>query len=156
MILIDDDAGSIKTVEYVFKVLAATYGAAWDRSLGTAPIADVMTVWANAMDGFVQSKRSRQSIVWALNNLPDSVPNARVFLSLCRNAPRIEPVALPAPAPSDPARVAAMLAPLRQAVAPTHGMKDWAHRLQARFKAGDKLNMNQVRCACLALGVEAL
>lgn len=158
MILIDENAGSAATVEYVFQVLLATYGQAWERSLGTAPPGDVKTVWANALDGVSHSKAARKSISWALNNLPEKPPNSREFLALCRRVPAADVPKLPEPK-ADPARVAAelaKLAPIRAAVPDSpHGMKAWAYRLQARHAAGERMNPNQIRCFTAALGVSA-
>lgn len=157
MILIDENAGSTATVEYVFKVLSATYGEAWNRSLGKAPIADVMTIWANALDGVSHSKSARKSISWALSNLPDRPPNSREFLALCRQSPAPSVPQLPEPQ-ADPARVAAELAKLVQMKSTktvvTHGLKNWAKRLQARHEAGERLNANQIRCYRNALNLQ--
>ena len=148
----------IDPVEYVFEKLAAAYGAAWDRSLGQAPISDVKTAWADALSNFLHSDDAKRSIVWALKNLPERVMNPMEFRNLCRLAPaRAETLALPEPK-ADPARVAAELAKLghvRRPVASAPGMKAWAYRLKARHEAGDKLNPNQIRCYTAALGVAA-
>jgi len=144
-------------IERIFKRLAATYGAAWDRSLGQTPIMDVMTVWAHELSGFLQHRRAMQSIAWALENLPDRCPNVIEFKSLCRKAPALDVPALPEPA-ADPARVAAelaKLAPLRAEPVSRHDSKAWAKRLQSRHAAGETLNMNQVRCYRNALGLES-
>lgn len=142
-------------VEYVFKRLAATYGAAWDRSLGQAPIADVMTVWDYQLQQFTQSSAAKKMIIWALENLPDRCPNVMEFKSLCSRAPMVHAAALPAPK-ADPARVAAELAKM----APLKAMgslhvdgKAWAKALKARNDAGEKLNFNQVRCYRNALNL---
>ena len=88
---------AIAAVDYAFTVLSATYGAAWDRSLGTSPINDVKTVWADALSDFTHSDEAKRAVMWALKNLPDRCPNAREFRSLCRTAPSKEAVMLPAP-----------------------------------------------------------
>lgn len=146
----------IDPVDYVFDKLAAAYGAAWDRSLGQAPIADVKTVWGDALSGFLHSDDAKRSIVWALKNLPERVVNAMEFRNLCRMAPaRDKTLALPSP-PADPTRVAAELAKLghvRKPAVSVHGMRDWANRLKARHDAGETLNLNQVRCMNAALGI---
>lgn len=152
------DEQKTNVVEYVFKRLAATYGAAWDRSLGQAPIADVMTVWGYQLQQFTQSTAAKKMVMWALDNLPDRCPNVIEFKALCRRAPVAEPLALSEPK-ADPARVAAelaKLAPLRSR-AESHSPVDhkaWAKRLQARHQAGEKLNLNQVRCYRNALGLQ--
>jgi len=146
-------------IERIFKRLAATYGAAWDRSLGQTPIMDVMTVWAHELSGFLQHRRAMQSIAWALENLPDRCPNVIEFKSLCRKAPALDVPALPEPK-ADPARVAAeldKLAPLRK-LAADHRIvdnKDWARRIVARHSHGDKISVTPLRMARAALGLEA-
>ena len=85
-------------VEHVFAQMAATYGSAWDRSLGQAPIADVKTVWANALDSFMHSDKAKRAIIWGLKNLPAKTPNSIEFRDLCRQAPATKDLELPAPA----------------------------------------------------------
>lgn len=151
------DEQKTNVVEYVFKRLAATYGAAWDRSLGQAPISDVMTVWDYQLQQFTQSTAAKKMIMWALDNLPDRCPNVIEFKALCRRAPLAAPLALPEPS-ADPERVAAelaKLAPLKAMAATSVDHKAWAKRLKARHEAGERLNLNQVRCYRAALGLEA-
>lgn len=153
------DEQKTNVVEYVFKRLAATYGAAWDRSLGQAPISDVMTVWDYQLQQFTQSTSAKKMIMWALDNLPDRCPNVIEFKALCRRAPLAAPLALPEPL-ADPERVAAelaKLAPLRTKAATDqgHGMKAWAYRLKERHEAGERLNANRIRCYRNALGLQA-
>ena len=144
----------IKAIDRLFHRLSATYGADWDRSLGQTPIADAKTVWAHELSVF---KNSLHRIAWALENLPDRCPNVIAFKSLCKQAPAPQEIALPAPK-ADPDRIAAelaKLAPLRQRTT-EHARIDhkaWAKTLQARHAAGDRLNMNQIRCYQIALGV---
>ena len=155
MILIDKNAGSMVSVEYVFKVLAAAYGAAWERSLGTAPLGDVMTVWANALDGLTQTPQARKRIVWALNNLPDRCPNAMEFRRLCGQAPAPAVPLLPEPAKADPQRVATELSKLRTNTDERRSdPKDWARRIMARHEAGDRMRPITLRFACEALRIQ--
>ena len=152
------DEQKINVVEYVFKRLAATYGAAWDRSLGQAPIGDVMTVWDYQLQQFKHSISAKKMIMWALDNLPDKCPNVIEFMALCRRAPLSAPLALPEPV-ADHERVAAELAKLAMLRARTepHSPVDpkvWARRLQARHAAGERLNLNQVRCYRNSLGLQ--
>lgn len=154
-----DTEDSIRAVDHVFAVLAATYTAAWERSLGTTPISDVKTAWAYQLGQFTHSQTAKRAILWGLRNLPDSVPSAIQFRNICRMAPVTEALALPAPA-ADPARVAAelaKLAPLRTKPSESagHGMKAWAYRLKSRDEAGESVNMNQRRCYKAALGMAA-
>lgn len=144
----------IKAIDRLFHRLSATYGADWDRSLGQTPINDAKTVWAHELSPF---KNSLNRLAWALENLPERCPNVIVFKKLCQSAPVPDAPALPEPK-ADPKRVAeelAKLAPLRQRNE-EHARVDhkaWAKRLQARHIVGEKLNMNQVRCMIIALGV---
>lgn len=147
----------LSPVEYVFKHMAATYGAAWDRALGQSPIADVMTVWEYQLQQFTQSIAAKKMIMWALDNLPERCPNVIEFKALCRKAPAAPTVALPEPA-ANPARMAvelAKLALLRQTVGGVDD-KGWAKRLQARDEAGESINMNQRRCYRNALGLNVV
>jgi hypothetical protein len=144
----------MQAVDYIFTQCAATYGADWDRAIGKAPIADIKTAWLNALAPF---RNSKKRIVWALQNLPDRCPNPIQFKNLCFQAPMPETPALPEPK-ADPERVQRELSKLghiRAAEKPAHGMKAWAHRLQARDKAGEPINLNQRRCYRAALGIEA-
>jgi len=143
----------LKAIDRLFHRLAVTYGADWDRSLGQTPIADAKTVWAHELSVF---KNSLHRIAWALENLPDRCPNVIAFKSLCKQAPVPVVQALPEPK-ADPARIAEELAKLtplmkRSECRSTYDQRAWARTLKARHAAGDKLNINQVRCYKLALG----
>lgn len=150
MILIDENAGSAATVEYVFKVLAATYGEAWNKSLGKAPIADVMTVWANALDSASHSMAARKSIVWALQNLPDRCPNAMEFKNLCRQAPAMIQELLPAPM-VNPAIAAKVLSGISRNVSKVD-YKAWARLILLNARGGLRQNPAALLMAKDALG----
>lgn len=145
---------SIQLIDRIFKRLGATYGEAWDRSLGQAPIADVKTVWAHDLEPFLQNKAAMGCIAWALENLPDRCPNVREFVSLCRQTPRAEVPALPMPAPN-PERMRQELAKMTQKPAQSHDPKAWAHRILERHKAGEKISPTVVQMARQGLGMEA-
>ncbi len=145
---------SARAVDHVFAVLEATYGPAWDRSKGAAPIGTIKTVWAFQLGNFTHTNAAKRNILWALKNLPDAPPNAIQFRSLCRSAPGVAAaLELPRP-PQDPAVVSAIVGGLK-AKTVINGMKDWAYRLRARHDAGEKLNPNQIRCYQEAIGVAA-
>lgn len=148
---------SIEATEYVLKNLAATYGAEWDRSMGTAPLSDVKTVWAEAIGGFTQSTDAKRAILWALDNLPERCPNAIQFRNLCRQAPAVVKTALEAPK-ADPARVAeamARMAPLMAAKPATRtDHKAWARRILERKDAGEIINPTSLQMARNAVNVE--
>lgn len=124
-------------VDHVFSVMGATYGAAWDRSLGSAPISDVKTIWGDALSDFMHSENAKRAILWGLKNLPDTVPNARQFRSLCRNAPSKEPVMLPAPK-VNPEIAAKVLGGLKAHTPAKVDHKEWARTLLDGVAAGMK------------------
>jgi len=145
----------LKAIDRLFERLAATYGAAWDRSLGTAPISDVKAAWAHELAGFDDKLGL---LAWALENLPERCPNVVEFRNLARRAPAPELPRLPEPK-ADPERVAAELAKLAPIVATVRAPvepvdhKAWAKRLIARHTAGERLNPTTLRFAKEALGM---
>jgi hypothetical protein len=146
-----------KAIDRLFQRLGATYGAAWDRSFGEAPISDVKTVWAHELSVF---SGSLNRIAWALENLPERCPNAMEFKSLCRQAPSPDQQALPEPK-ADPARVAAelaKLAPIRNTLAAStvapKDCKAWARKILAEHKAGIRRTPTALQMAKNALSAE--
>lgn len=128
---------STEATDRLFKRLSATYGAAWDRSMGTAPLADVKTVWAHELAGFSGDKM--RSIAWALEHLPERCPNAVEFRNLCRRAPQPASEQLPAPPvqAACPAKATHLLAQVRQ-IGSTLARDPlaWAKRIRANLAAG--------------------
>ena len=145
---------SIEAVDYVFRTLAATYGAEWDRLYGDTPLNDVKTVWLEALEPLTANEAAKRLILWALKNLPDRAPNVRQFVALCRQAPASDAPLLPEPK-ADPARVKAELAKLGQVRAQQRaGLldgKDWARRIISRHEAGEKLRPIAIQFAREAL-----
>lgn len=137
-------------VDHVFNVMGATYGAAWDRSMGTAPIADVKTAWGEALNDFMHSDDAKKAILWGLKNLPDTVPNARQFRSLCRNAPSKAPVMLPAPT-VNPEIAAKVLEGLKANAVGRVDHKAWARKILEDVAAGVKKSPTVVQMAKNAL-----
>ncbi|MCL2310792.1 MAG: hypothetical protein FWC42_11115 [Proteobacteria bacterium] len=139
-----------KAVDRLFRRMAAAYGAAWDRSLGTAPIDDVKAAWAHELSGF---SGRLDDLAWALDNLPERCPNAIEFRTLARKAPEPKVARLEAPpAKADPARAAAALARLRSSpmdVDPDH--RGWARRILERRLAGEKVTPTVYEMARSAL-----
>lgn len=145
-------------VDRIFSRLAATYGAAWDRQSGAAPLADYKTVWAHELAGFLQTRESMMAIAWALENLPERCPNVIEFRNLCRQAPAPDVPRLPEPK-VDAERVRAelaKLAPLREPVSAPTDSRAWARRLIARHESGEHRStpvmLNMARSA-LGMGV---
>ena len=141
-------------VDHVFSVMGATYGAAWDRSLGTAPISDVKTVWGDALADFMHTDDAKRAIVWALKNLPDTVPNSRQFRSLCRQAPSKAPVMLPAPT-VNPEIAAKVLEGLKAAPVERIDHKAWAKRILRDVQGGLHRSPTVVQMARNALEVKS-
>lgn len=143
-------------IDRLFKRLAATYGAAWDRALGAAPVADVKTAWGHELAGF-GGDEGLQAIAWALAHLPERCPNAIEFRNLCRQAPAPDrPALAPPPAKADPDRVRAefaRLADLRERLGqPVGGERlDWARRILARRDSGAKVSPTVAGMAADAL-----
>jgi hypothetical protein len=139
-------------VDHVFNVLGATYGSAWERSLGTAPIADVKTAWGYALSDFLHSQDAKQAIFWGLKNLPDTVPNPRQFRSLCQRAPSKAPVMLPAPV-VNPEIAAKVIDGLRAQTiwGQSTDPKAWARKILDDYAAGMKKSPTVVQLAKNAL-----
>lgn len=140
-------------IDTLFVTLAATYGAAWDRSLGTAPMLDVKTVWGNHLAGFTVA-----DIRYALDHLSAKCPNVFEFRDLCRAAPRKEELRIEAPK-ADPAVIAGELERqlgVRQAIASSlNDPKAWAKSLVCRADAGDPIRPISLKFARQALGLRA-
>lgn len=148
-----DDA--TKAVDHVFTVLAATYGSAWDRSLGNAPISDIKTAWAFQLSQFTHSTPAKRSILWALRNLPDTVPRAIDFRNLCRQAPEQEVLALANEVKADPERVREAIAKLTPASSlPKVDFKAWARKILADHATGFKKTPTVLQMARNAVGAE--
>jgi len=147
---------SAEAVDYVFRTLAASYGAEWDRSHGSAPIGDVKTVWLDALEPFTGNEQAKRRILWALKNLPERAPNVRQFVALCRQAPAADVPMLPEPK-ADPERVKAELAKLGQVKSQQRvaDLKEWARRIIARHEAGEKVRPVSLRFAREALNAGA-
>lgn len=143
---------SANKIDLLFETLSATYGAAWQRSLGGSPIADVKTVWGSYLSGFTVA-----DIRYALQNLSAKCPNVFEFRDLCRAAPRKEVLQLEV-APPNPAVVAEAVAKqldLKNVInSQRDDGKEWARRIRARVEAGDtSVSRYAVREAGIALGL---
>ena len=145
---------SAKAIDRIFDRLAVTYGAAWERSLGSAPISDVKTCWAHELSGF---SGRLEFVAWALENLPEDPPNAIKFRNLCRMAPTPDVPKLPEPK-ADPARVRAEVAKLMDAVGIKRGPqakpsdhKAWAKCILAEQEDSGKVSAIRLRFAREAL-----
>lgn len=139
----------IEAIERLFKRLAATYGARWDASLGSTPIADVKTVWAHELSGFAGSLHR---IAWALENLPERCPNPIEFKNLCRQSPSLEVPALPMPV-VNPEIAAKVLGGLRAYDISSVDNRAWAKAILRDVENGIRRTPTVVRMAKDAMGV---
>lgn len=147
----------IVAIDRLFARLNATYGAAWDRALGSVPVADAKAAWAHELGGFAGRL---QDVAWALEHLPERCPNVIEFRNLCRLAPAAEVAQLPAP-PANPERIRAELAKLgpmaRQSLAVGGGAanRNWAKRILERVAAGERVGRYARESAQVAMGLRA-
>jgi hypothetical protein len=85
-------------VEKIFARLQGVYGREFTGQFSTglvngidAGIENAKAVWADELAGFAKWP---EAIGYALDHLPERVPNCIKFKELCRNAPRPEPMKL--------------------------------------------------------------
>ena len=84
--------------EKIFARLQGIYGREFTGQFSTgmvngidAGLENAKITWAEELGGFVKWP---EAIAYALEHLPERVPNCIKFKDLCRNAPRPEPVKL--------------------------------------------------------------
>lgn len=103
-----------ETVEAIFRRLSTRYGSAWAAKWAGLPVEDVKADWARVLGG-----QTKESVLYALDYLPDFVPTAHQFREICNRAPRTEQARLPAPKPTEEskAKVRAIVAELKKKLA---------------------------------------
>lgn len=145
-----------KAVDRLFERLELTYGSAWFRKWEGSPISDVKSLWAHELAFY---EKDLESIAWALENLPETCPNAIEFRNLCRAAPRPEVPRLPEPK-ANPERIlaeAAKLGELKNKVLSSadsaHDSRAWARRILGKHEAGNRITPCTLRLAREALGL---
>ena len=113
---------------------------------------NAMDMWAEKLAGF---RERPDAIRRALDTLPKHPPTLPEFVELCRTScPKQEVKALPAP-DVPPSVIEARQAEAQAIAARVSGnvpSKAWAHKLRARYLAGERLMMAQVALASDALG----
>lgn len=139
-----------ENIKNLFSTLAATYGAAWDRSCGITPMDQVQAIWQERLKGF-----SFADIRYALDHLPSKAPNVFEFRDLCRAAPQKQQPQLEAPV-ADPSKVAEVVSQVKSRMSkfPQRDPKQWARDLKARYDKGEKLGAHQIVAFRQALGHE--
>ena len=133
-----------QVIDNIFKRLAATYGASWDRSLGGTPIQDIKTVWAHELASF---NRSPDRVRWALENLPERCPNIIEFKNLCRQAPAPDVFMLDAPLPKQDSAITAMIVDKLKSDKPKIDGKQWARNILANPKGRNQTAVQMARSA---------
>lgn len=140
----------LPAIDRLFDRLHATYGRQFRDLYEGLEVAAIKTAWAHELDGFTGNLHA---IAWALENLPERVPNAIQFKALCRLAPRPLTSALPEP-PADPKRLKAELAKLmplvQQPVQQTDRLR-WARRIVSRHENGERIAGGTLAIARAAL-----
>lgn len=138
-------------IDRLFTRFGMLYGAAWDRSIGSTPMADVKSIWGEYLEGF-----DVDDVAYAIDRLTDKVPNVIAFRELCRAAPRKDLPRLEAPA-RNPLVVASEIEKqigLKEAIVRkrSDGLA-WAKTIMGRVESGDSSVSRYAReSAEMALG----
>ena len=141
-----------KAIDRLFDRLEQTYGSQWSGMWRDQKMSDVKTAWSYELQNF---DKRLDAVAWALENLPERVPNLIAFRNLCRSAPAKDVPILSEPK-ADPARLKAELSKLgeiRTKVLTTSTIdgRDWARRILQRQKDGLSLSPISSRFAKEAL-----
>ena len=148
-------------VRKLFAELQGNYGARFldmwrsgqaDTNGDDLGLQNAMDMWAEKLAGF---RERPDAIRRVLDTLPKHPPTLPEFVELCRTScPKQEVKALPAPE-VPPSVIEARQAEAQAIAARVAGnvpSKGWAHKLRARYLAGERLMMAQVSLASDALG----
>lgn len=138
-------------IEKIFAKLTLVYGHQFLSRWDGLPLDTVKADWAHELSRFQQNP---DGIAFGLQNLPaDRPPTVIEFRAICNRRPVEAPVMLSGP-PADPERVKREVS--RLALDDKRpDPKDWARRILACHKQGDKLSSISVRFAREALGVKS-
>lgn len=77
----------LPVIERLFDRLAATYGNQFLNNWAAGDINKIKSLWAHELGGY---ENNLKAIGYALENLPEHVPNLIAFRNLCRMAPEAE------------------------------------------------------------------
>lgn len=141
-------------VEKLFEKLTMVYGHQFLGRWSGMDLNNVKADWSKELAGF---ERHGASIAHALKHLPPGdPPTVLQFRDLCRRAPeKADLVALNAPAP-DPAKVAAAVSDIRQAMAPAADLLVRQREHMRMELSGIKLGARQREFWRIALRAEIL
>jgi hypothetical protein len=142
----------LQAIDRLFERLVTTYGRQFSAMYEGVDLNAVKLTWAHELAGYACSLRS---IAWALDHLPERVPNVIAFRNLCRQAPPASAPRIGAPAANTETVMAelARLAPMRAAMSSTAraGNKEWALRIVAQHAAGQNVRPISLQFAQQAL-----
>ena len=130
-------------VEQIFRKLTVVYGRDFLSRYEGVSMPDVMADWGYELGGF---QANSDAIKHALEHLPpNKAPTVLEFRDICKQAPVKTQIGLPPPKMSDEERRQATetVKRLRIKVGASAGPREWAHALQRRDEAGDRLTPTQ-------------
>lgn len=129
----------------LFDRMGALYGAAWDRSIGMTPIADIKTVWGEYLAGF-----DVDDVAYALDKLSEKCPNVFAFRDLCRAAPKKQALQLERPQ-VDPLKISEEIGKqvkVKEAMQQyRYNPKEWAPKIIYRHENGEKVSPTVLKMA---------
>lgn len=137
-------------VESLLARMLAIYGQKFRAQWADVPPESMRETWAVTLGRF-----DGERIRWALEQMvatcpwPPTLPE---FVALCRQAPRAEPPALPAPTPTEQQRAARVEELAGGAFKARPPGRWWAEALRRRFLSGERLCYQQIAMASDALG----
>jgi hypothetical protein len=145
-----------RIVERLFARLSAKYGRAFIAKYEGVDAAAVRADWARELRGY-NDPRGGEIIAWALDHLPESVPNSIQFRNLCRQASINRHEALPAPQgkPLTEEQGAKLRTTIAAFGAPKAVGKnlEWADRIMQRVQEGRSPSVCARQMAMHALGL---
>lgn len=130
---------SSQAIDQIFAQLHIVWGRNFLAQYEGQDLTVIKANWARTLAGL---DRRPHAIAYAIENLPPKQMNALEFRDLCRRAPDPVQPRLPPPA-IDKARAREALRMARQALAGGADPLEWARKLQARERAGERLTLAQ-------------
>lgn len=134
-------------VDRIFTRMTLNYGVEFLNRYKGQNMTDIKTDWCDQLAGY---EKSPDAISFALENLPEKPPTVMVFKNLCRQAPTVEPVALPMPK-VNPEIAAKVLNGLKAAPSVKVDHEAWAKAILRDVQGGLKRNQTVVAMARAAI-----
>lgn len=142
---------STTVIDRLFSALFNIYGSQWLHQWKDNDLGEVKVLWSDQLGFFANNL---DSIAWALDHLPERVPNLVQFKRLCLDAPlhsSVEALAWKPTSPIPPA-IAENLKKFGQEA--NKDPKAWAKRILKRVAIGEKPSNISVRFAKEALNIK--